>query len=99
MVFGWADEGTGAVLKKDEPNKGTWILPTLYSEEDPLGWEAYEKPTGLMGIRATFAGLPVAIECTMAVNCADFGVGCNELLPSPTPASELISFPIETEAP
>jgi len=99
VLFGWADEGTGAILKEDEPNKGTWILPILYNENDPLGHEAYKKPAGPIGIRATFAGFPVALECTMAVNCQDFGPDCNGALPSPTPESELISLPVQMEAP
>jgi hypothetical protein len=99
VLFGWAEEGTGAELDQTGgPNDGTWILPILYDEDDPFGGEAYEKPAGPIGIRATFAGFPVALECTMGAPCV-IGVECAESLPKPTPDSELISFPIEAEAP
>ena len=99
VLFGWAEEGTGAELDQTGGrNDGTWILPTLYDEDDPLGGEAYEKPAGPIGIRATFAGFPVALECTMGVSCV-IGVECTQGLAKPTPDSELISFPIEAEAP
>jgi hypothetical protein len=99
VLFGWADQGTGATEQEGGPNHGTWILPILYNEDDPLRQEAYQKPTGPIGLRATFAGFPVTLECTMGVNCKDFSVGCSLPLPSPTPDSELISFPIQPEAP
>lgn len=98
-LFGWAEDGTGAELDQTGgPNDGTWILPTLYDEDDPFGGEAYEEPAGPIGIRATFAGFPVALECTMGVNCV-IGVECTQALAKPAPDSELISFPIEAEAP
>jgi len=99
VLFGWDDVGTCATLQEEGPNTGTWNLCSLYREEDPLGQQAYEEDSGPISVRATFRGIPLAIECTMAVNCKDFDVGCRDSLPSPTPESELISFPIQSEAP
>jgi len=89
VLFGWDDESTGAIIQEGGPNDGTWILP----EAD------YYAPTGPNAVRLTVRGIPVAVECTMGVNCQDFEVGCRDSLPSPTPDSELISCRIQTEAP
>jgi hypothetical protein len=100
VLFGWADEGTDAIYVDDptDPNYGTYILPTLYNGETFLNEEAYLEPTGLIGIRATFEGVPVAFECVMGVAC-EIGVECTEGRAKRTPDSELIAFPIEPEAP
>jgi len=90
VLFAWADESTGATVKKDEPNKGTWILP------EPV----FNEPAGPVGIRATVGGVAVAFECAMAVECSDpvLGVDCAaELLTSRTPDEALISFPIQAK--
>lgn len=89
VLFGWDDESTGATVQEGGPNDGTWILP----EAD------YFEPTGPNSFRATVLGVEAALECTMGVNCKDFGVGCQDILPSRTPDSELIAFPIQMEAP
>jgi len=100
VFFGWAEEGTGATCIEDpnDPNDGTCIPPTLYDEENPLGHEAYKKPAGLISIRATFAGFPSTFECITGVAC-ELGVECTEARVSRIPDSELISFPIQQEAP
>jgi hypothetical protein len=88
VLFGWADESTGATVKQDEPNKGTWILP------EPL----YSEPAGPVGFRVNIRGIGTAAECAMAVQCSDpvLGVDCaNEQLASPTPSEALLSFPIQ----
>ena len=91
VLFGWDDQSTGATIQEGGPNDGTWILP----EAD------YYADTGPNALRVTVRGLPVALECTMGVNCMDpdSGIDCAAALPSPTPSSALISFPIQTEAP
>jgi hypothetical protein len=91
VLFGWDDQSTGATIQEGGPNDGTWILP----EAD------YYADTGPNALRVTVRGIPVALECTMGVNCMDpdSGIDCAAALPSPTPSSALISFPIQTEAP
>jgi hypothetical protein len=101
VLFGWADEGTRATYEDDptDPNYGTYILPTLYDGETFFNEEAYREPAGLIGFRATFENfVPVALECVMGVAC-EVGVDCTEARLKRTPDSELIRFPIETEAP
>jgi hypothetical protein len=88
VLFGWADESTEAMIKEDEPNKGTWILP------EPV----YSEPAGPIGMRLTVGGIPTAFECTMGVNCSDpvLGVDCSDTsLSSRTPDEALVSFPID----
>jgi hypothetical protein len=86
VLFGWADESTGARIRESGPNAGTWILPEA----------VYEEPIGLLGVRATVVGIPIATECTMGVDSrGPLGVDSLDLLSSPTPDSALISFPIE----
>jgi len=92
VLFGWAEEGTGAELDQTGgPNDGTWILPDA----------EYEEPTGPVGARMSLSVLPMALECTMGVDCKDpvLGVDCAEPLSSPTPDEALISFPIQREVP
>lgn len=60
VVFGWADESTGATI-----------------ENMPM----FEDELGPIGLRVGVGPFPVALECVM---------------PASAPASELISFPIET---
>ena len=90
VLFGWDDESTGATVREEGPDEGTWILPEA----------VYGEPVGPNGFRITVGGFPVALECTMGVDCKDpeLGSGCLSFLSSPTPASELISFPIQAEA-
>jgi len=89
VLFGWADESTGATIKQDDPNWGTWILP----EAD------YKKGPGPVGLRLSFSGvLPVAFECAMGVDSTGpLGVDSAALLSSPTPSHALISLPIQKE--
>lgn len=90
VLFGWDDQSTGAIIDEREPDKGTWILPP----------SVYEEPTGPNGFRVTVRGHPVAVECTMGVDSqGPRGVDSLHPLSSPTPDSELISFPIQTGAP
>jgi hypothetical protein len=87
VLFGWDD--THTTTREAGPNEGTWIVPTV----------PYEEPTGPVGFRVTVAGLPGAVECTMGVDCKGplgVDVDCLNSLPSPTPDSALISFPIQT---
>jgi len=90
VLFGWDDESTGATVRDDpeDPNFGTWILPPA----------VYEEPLGPIGIRLTVGNFPVAVECTMGVDCKDpdLGTGCQDFVSSPTPDQALISLPIET---
>jgi len=88
VLFGWDDESTGATIEEEGRNEGTWILP----EAD------YYAATGPNGFRITVAGFPVALECTMGVDSqGPHGVDSFDPLSSPTPNSELITFPIQTE--
>lgn len=87
VLFGWADESTGATIREDGSDAGTWILPeAIYSET-----------TGPLGLRLSVGGFPVALECTMAVDCKGplSNVDCVNFLSSPTPSFALISIPIE----
>jgi len=88
VLFGWDDQSTGATLEEEGPNAGTWNLPPA----------VYEEQTGPNGVRVTVRGIPAAVECTMGVDCI-IGVECTEARAKPTPDSELISFPIQAEAP
>jgi len=87
VLFGWDDQNTGATeLEEGGPDDGTWILPPA----------VYDKPAGPNGIRVTVRGAPVALECTMGVDCmGDLGTGCVSALSSPTPDSALVALPIE----
>jgi len=87
VLFGWADESTGAAIQQSGPNAGTWILPEA----------VYGEPIGPVGLRATVAGFPVAIECAMGVHSkGPLGVDSLDFLSSPTPDSALLAFPIES---
>lgn len=81
VLFGWADQGTGATLDGD----GTWSLPPA----------VFADPLGPNGIRLSIQGLSVALECTMGVdsNGVD-GVGVPGQS-SLTPDARLISFSIQ----
>lgn len=87
VLFGWADESTGATIRESGSDAGTWILPDA----------VYSEPTGPLGFRVSVGGIPVALECTMAVDCKGplSNVDCLNFLTSPTPSFALISFPIE----
>lgn len=90
VLFGWDDESTGASLREDGPNAGTWVLPPAI----------YEEGTGPNGIRLTLRGIPFAWECTMGVDSnGPLGPGSLSFLASPTPDSALISLPIHEEIP
>jgi hypothetical protein len=85
--FGWDD--THLRTREGGDNDGTWIMPK----------PNYEDPTGPIGVRATFFGEDIAFECVMGVDCSDpiLGVGCAGQYSSPSPNSELISFPISEQ--
>jgi hypothetical protein len=86
VLFGWAEESTGATVRESGPNAGTWILPEA----------VYEEPVGPIGTRTTVVGFPVATECTMGVDSrGPLGVDSLDFLSSATPDSALLSFPIE----
>jgi len=89
VLFGWADESTGAMVRESGSNAGSWRLPR----------PDYTEPTGALGLRLAVGLELAAVECTMGVDCkgpdgpdprcADTG------LSSPTPNAALISFPIQ----
>jgi len=89
VFFGWDDrpETTGATIREDGGcNDGTYILPSADSDGE-MG------PTAL---RLIAGGIPVAIECTMAVPSRfEDGVMSCDPLTSPTPDHRLIAFPIQ----
>jgi len=86
VLFGWADESTGAVIQESGPNEGTWILPT------PI----YDERLGPIAVRATVGGILVATECAMGVHSkGPLGVNSLDFLSSPTPDSALLSFEIQ----
>jgi hypothetical protein len=90
VLFGWADQSTDATIQESGPNEGTWILPEA----------VYQEPIGPIGLRATVAGFPVAIECAMGVHSkGPLGVDSLDFLSSPTPNSALLSFPIQESEP
>ena len=103
VLFGWDDQSTstGAILEEEGPNAGTWILRSIYHENDPLGLAGYQEDQGPISIRAILGGAPGALECTMAVSCADpdFALNCPAGLNTRRPDEALISFPIQPEAP
>jgi hypothetical protein len=80
VLFGWDDENTGAEIDESGgPNDGAYILPPAVFEEE-LG------PNGIRALIPGMSPVAVAFECTMAV-------GTSRL--TPTPGSDLISFPIQ----
>jgi len=84
VLWGWAD--TGFEVRDRGPNEGTWILPM----------PAYSDPTGPISLRVLAGVFPVALECTMGVDCkGPYGVGCVDSLSSPTPKEALIAHPSE----
>lgn len=101
VLFGWDDQSTGATLAKEGPNVGTWILPSIYHENDPLGLAGYQEEQGPISVRATLSGAAGALECTMAVSCddPDFALDCPENLTTRALDEALIWFPIQPEAP
>lgn len=89
VLFGWDDqeETTGVEELKDEDdcNFGTWVLPK----------PVHESP-GPNAMRINIGGLPLALECVMAVPSRfEDGVMSCDPLTSPTPDHRLIAFPIQ----
>jgi hypothetical protein len=81
VLFGWADQGTGAVVRPD----GTWELPPA----------VFDDALGPNGIRVNIGGLSVAFECAMGVDGdGPYGVGVAGQS-SPTPDALLVAFPIQ----
>jgi hypothetical protein len=81
ILFGWADESTGATLEAD----GTWKLREA----------VYDDPPGPIGLRVSVGIFTVAFECAMGVDSAGpDGPGVPNLS-SPTPDERLLSFAIQ----
>jgi hypothetical protein len=88
VLFGWDDQSTGATRQEGGENDGTWILPP----------SIYEEPAGPIGFRLTVGGFPVALDCTMGVGSkGPLGCDSRDFLSCPTPDSELVSLPIQTD--
>jgi len=89
VLFGWADESTGATVRETDPDAGSWVLPEAN----------YDELTGPLGLRLVVGTSQVAVECTMGVDCqGDDGPDppCTTAgLSSRTPDSALISVPVE----